>query len=162
MKRVVSILMLLLLLATTGCAVNNGAETPVSPPDLKNATYAVLVGTIGEKYVEEHIPEAVKIPLDSISHALMAQLSGKADYIVSEYTNCLNIVRANSGKLAILPDGLTSEGCAVAVNKSETELLEEIDRMLTQFRTDGILDCIIKKKNTRGRLGLCTRGYSGA
>lgn len=112
-------------------------------PDRESATYAVFVGSIGEKIVEDVYPNAVKLPFDSISDAVMALKSGKADYVITAYTTCLNYVHAYPDELMVLPDKLTDEGCAIAVNKGETALLQDIDRVLEQFRADGTLERVI-------------------
>lgn len=131
----------LVILLCCGCA----QEQPQAgtPPDVQTATFAVLIGTTSEKYVDDNYPNAKKLPLDSVNDAVYALISDEADYFVTAYTNCVNLVRENPDKLHIMPQRLTGEASAIAVNKSEKELLANIDRVLKQFRQDGTLDKII-------------------
>lgn len=112
-------------------------------PNQETAKYAILVGSTSEKLVEERFPNATLLPFDSLSDAVLGLLTGKADYVVSAYSNCLNFIRSNPGKLTILPGQLSPESVAIVINKSETQLTEDITRIIEKYKADGTLDRLI-------------------
>ena len=142
MKRILTILLGICLLASLAAGCAKGGE-PATLPDPAGAKIAVLVGTTSEAYAEANYPKADRLPFESLSDAVAALLAGKADYVVSAYTNCLNYARANAGKLTVLPEKLTSEGSSIAINKDEKALSADITRVVTAFLADGTMEKLI-------------------
>lgn len=121
------------------CTQKNTKATPTP----ESANIAVLVGTTSEVIVDTKFPNATKLPFDPLNDAVVALLAGKADYVVSSYTNCKTFCRANSDELTILSDELAFEESSIAINKDSTQLLQDINRVLAQFEKDGTLATII-------------------
>ncbi len=137
----------LCMLCLWGLMVSGCAQKDVNTegmPDPATSSIAVMVGSTGDKIVDTQFPEADKQPFDSVNDAVLALMSGRVDYVITAYTTCLNYSRENPGELVILPEELYSEPAAIAINKDETELRDDIDRVMKQFQKDGTLDRIIE------------------
>ena len=76
--------------------------------------------------------------------AILALNNGNVDAVVIDNQPALALVEANEG-LIILETPYTEEEYAMAVNKDNTELLNEINRVLAEMEADGTIDAIIEK-----------------
>ena len=92
-------------------------------------------GGVGEDRVERY---------NNGADAILALNNGNVDAVVIDNQPALALVEANEG-LIILETPYTEEEYAMAVNKDNTELLNEINRVLAEMEADGTIDAIIEK-----------------
>ena len=134
-----------------------------NPNGLKNYDIKVGVqqGTTGDLYCSDDIAkwgfntydgEGVQ-KIDRVTRfktgaeAVEALKKGSGDIVVIDNEPAKSFVKANEGEVKIL-DGdneYTIEDYAICVSKDNTQLLKDIDEVLTALKADGTIDKIIAK-----------------
>ncbi len=76
--------------------------------------------------------------------AVQALISDKVGCVIIDNEPAKSFVEANEG-LKILETTYVEEDYAIAINKEDTELLEEVNKILGELKADGTLDQIINK-----------------
>ena len=76
--------------------------------------------------------------------AVQALVSGKVDCVIIDKEPAKSFVQANEG-LKILDTEYTNEDYAIAINKSNTDLLDKINKALDELKKDGTVDRIVNK-----------------
>ena len=112
--------------------------------NLPTATVGAMTGTTGEKYIREHYPKATVQCYDDIMDAIAALQAHKLDYVITAYTTALKVSNKNDD-LLVLPKEYTDEYAAIAFNKKDEVLLNQVNQVLVQFKKDGTLDTIIHR-----------------
>jgi polar amino acid transport system substrate-binding protein len=134
-------ILLLALAALSGCGSGAGSDQKTDVP-VETAKIGAMTGTVGEIFVETNYPQAKLSRYDGIPDAAMALQAGKLDYVITAYSTALNFVQHNAD-LELVPGRLTDEGVAIAIGKTDEELLRDISGVLEKFRGDGTLDAVI-------------------
>lgn len=116
----------------------------LSDKDLSVSRVGAMTGTTGEMHIQEFYPDAKISSFDDIMDAVAALKSGKVDYVITAYTTALRVARSNPS-LQVLPEEYVQEPAVIGIQKSKTELLKSINRVLGQFKKDGTLDEIIQR-----------------
>ncbi len=116
--------------------------------DLVNNVGAYLIGvqlaTTGDLYATEDFgPENVEKYAKG-ADAVLALTSGKIDCVIIDNEPAKAFVEANAG-LTILPTNYTSEDYAIATNKDNSALTEQIDQILQELIADGTVQQILDK-----------------
>ncbi len=104
----------------------------------------VQQGTTGDLYMSDDIGDDRIDRYNNGADAILALNNGNVDAVVIDNQPALALVEANEG-LIILETPYTEEEYAMAVNKDNTELLNEINRVLAEMEADGTIDAIIEK-----------------
>lgn len=112
--------------------------------DIANSAVGAMTGTTGEMYIREHYPKATIQCYDDIMDAVAALQSHKLQYVITAYTTALKVANKNPD-LYLLPKEFTDEYAAIALNKKNPELLNQVNNVLEKFKKDGTLDQIIKR-----------------
>ncbi len=110
--------------------------------DLKGKRIGVQHGTTGDLYVTRNIREPERFPNGSL--AVAALDAGKLDAVVLDGEPSKVHVALHEN-LVILDEPLTTEEYAIAVNKKNTALLEEINAVIDELRENGGLEKIKAK-----------------
>lgn len=76
--------------------------------------------------------------------AVQALITGKVSCVIIDNEPAKSFVKANTG-LKILSTEYVQEDYAIAVNKSNTELLEELNKILSELTADGTVQKIVDK-----------------
>lgn len=129
--------------AGIGAAVPKDSKVS-QPADLKGKTIGVQIGTSGERFVREHIPDAKSVKTyDTIIFALKDLENHRVDAVV----NPLPAIRYNlRGVRGIKTTGVwASSFVGIAARKDDKELLAEIDKQLALMKKDGFLATLDKK-----------------
>lgn len=82
--------------------------------------------------------------------AVQALIKGTVTCVIIDSEPAKNFVQANPGT-KILETEYTNEDYAICVNKTNTELLEKINKALAELKEDGTLDQIIAKYIPAGK-----------
>ncbi len=117
--------------------VNDGSNIAVSK-------VGAMTGTTGEMYIRSHYPKAEVQCFDDIMDAVASLQAHKLDYVITAYTTALKVSNKNED-LVVLPKEYTDEYAAIAFPKNNTELLAQVNEVLTEFTKDGTLDQIISR-----------------
>ena len=109
--------------------------------DLSNAIVGVQQGTSGEDWVKENAPDAELAPFTGITEVMAALRTGKVTAAVYDQPVAENLV-ANEFKddAKVLDIIATGEQYGIAINKDNTKLVEDINKVLAEMESDGTLD----------------------
>ena len=118
--------------------------------DVKGITIAVQQGTIGNDLADEIAGEHEGTTVTRFTKyvdAITALKQMKADAVIMDNAPAEYFLSLNDD-LMILPEELTTEEYAIAINLDNTNLLEAVNSALAQMRLDGTLAEIILKYQT--------------
>ena len=121
-----------------------------SPADITTSSkIGVQQDTTGDLYASDTPEkggwgEAAVTRYKSGADAVQALQTGKLDCVIIDKEPAKSFVAANSG-LKILDTEYTNEDYAIAVGKSNTDLLEKINKALDELKKDGTIDKIVSK-----------------
>lgn len=121
-----------------------------SRTDLNGKTVGVQQGTTGDTYcTDEDGKNDVKVGMvkryNKGADAISDLISGRIDAVVIDDFPATKFVEKNSDKIEKLSDALTQEQYAIAVQKGNTALLDQINAVLKDLKSSGELDQIIDK-----------------
>ncbi len=111
-----------------------------SVDDLKNCTIGVQHGTTGDTYVTDNIKDPERF--DNGALAVAALSAGKIQAVVCDREPA-EIFVSQQKNLKLLPEPLTYEEYAFAINKKNHELLEAVNAELIKMKESGQLEDII-------------------
>ncbi len=104
----------------------------------------VLLGSFGYQYAKANITSADIERFNNRRDILEALITDKIDAALIDLKSAEEFVRTSSDA-EILPERLTNESCAIAVNKENEKLLKEINAVLDEMNGNGEMDKIIAK-----------------
>ncbi|WP_192255779.1 transporter substrate-binding domain-containing protein [Mesorhizobium caraganae] len=131
-----------------------GATFDFTPEGLAGKTIAVQTGTPMDAYVTNHIPQAQIKRYDSGSAPFLELSSGRADLVLGYQAQIAHgILNGDSGMgFELVGPQLTGkdakefgEGVAIAINKKNTKLVEDVNKGLAVIRKDGTLNALMVK-----------------
>ena len=114
--------------------------------DLNNKKVVVILGTTGEKNIEQFVPNALIQGYENHTDALDAFKNDSYDAITTDDSLLQGFIIDNSDYI-ILPERLTKEPYGIAFKKSKhsNSLKKIIDEILNEIKYDGTLDNIKEK-----------------
>lgn len=123
---------------TTG---NSGTETvstseehTVSPDTARYGINSVVT----QDYINENYPNASTYLFNSAADSLLALESDKVDYVMtSRYT--AGYMMKSDDSIMVADDSVADEACYIAVSKNNTDLIDKIDTVLAELKSDGTL-----------------------
>lgn len=114
-------------------------STIAKATDMADKKIVVIQGYTGESCVKDmgYAYEAFK----KGSEAIMELVNGKCDVVVIDSATAQKYVGDNEGlKIVEDAEAFSSEEYGIAVNKENTELLEQINEVLTKMKADGTIN----------------------
>ena len=114
-----------------------------SPDDLVGKKIGVQLGTTGAQYAGD-IEDSTVEQYNKGFEAVQALLQDKIDAVIIDREPAKVFVSQNEG-LIILDEEFTVEDYAIAISKSNTELLEKVNTSLASLKSSGKLQEIIDK-----------------
>lgn len=104
------------------------------------------VGTTAMHFVRRNMTRANIARFSTVARAMAALDDGEIDAVVHDAPSIQwHAARDFDGRLAVVPGLMTREAIAWAVNKEDHRLLEDVNRLLAQWRHNGTLDAIIAR-----------------
>lgn len=140
-KFLISVTMCLLMLSFAGC---KGKSDITSLEQLSGKVFAVPSGTVADKLVLSKFPNAKFQYFNSVLDCAMAVKAGKADAAAYDEPILKNLAAKNSG-LTVLPDMITVDNYAVAVDINNKELKAAIDGVLAELKQSGDYDKMMER-----------------
>lgn len=131
-----------------------GANLVITPEGLKGKTIAVQTGTPMDAYITKYFPGSTIKRYSGGSEPYLELAAGRADVHLSYEAQVLHsFLRKDGGQnFELVGPRLTGkdapefgEGVAIAINKSNTQLLERINEGLRAVRDSGQLDALDAK-----------------
>lgn len=111
--------------------------------DLNGKTVSCQEGTTGEQYLRDH--EYTIQSYKTGAEAVSALTSGKVDAVVIDNAVALSLSAKQDGATKVLDEALTEESYAIALQKGNDELTNEINKALAELEADGTLAKIFDK-----------------
>ncbi|HHX75007.1 MAG TPA: transporter substrate-binding domain-containing protein [Firmicutes bacterium] len=138
-------------------------EAPVEKVDDLNRPGMVLAvkkGTTGHSYAEENLTQATINALASENACVTEVIQGKAHAFIYDQLTIYRQWQANQETTkAILIPFQDSEKWAMAVQKGNTELLEQINAFLAKYRAEGGFDKLTEKYLAEEKATFDTLGF---
>lgn len=122
-------------------------DSPIaSKDDLEGKIIGVQSGTTGDTYCTDDYGQDFVKQFASGSLAVAALLKDQVDCVIIDNEPAKNYVAANEGlKIIELDAEYAEEEYAIAIAKGNDELLEDINKALSELKADGTIDKIISK-----------------
>jgi polar amino acid transport system substrate-binding protein len=137
----VCVLSVSMLLSLSGCS-KKAEITNLS--QLSEKVFAVPTGTVADKLVLSKFPKAKFQYFNTVLDSTMAVKAGKADAAAYDEPILQNIA-AKTGGLVVLPDMITVDNYAMAVNLNHTELKTAIDSVISELKASGVYDAMKRR-----------------
>jgi polar amino acid transport system substrate-binding protein len=112
--------------------------------DAETARIGVMTSSTGEAITTARFPKAQVKSFDDIMDAVAAMSSGQLDAIVTAYPAALQVTKKNPA-LGLLPEPLAYEDTAIAVKKANDELLADLNRIISELKSDGTLESMKRR-----------------
>lgn len=123
--------------ATQALLVPEGSEI-TSGDDLAGRRVAVQVGTTGEIYAQENLPDATLVQYEDLALLLTAVESGQVDAGIND--NGVLLDYAADNPVEVVDEFDTGEQYGIGVRTGNTALLDQVDATLERIREDGTYD----------------------
>lgn len=101
-------------------------------------------GTTGNIYCTDDYGDDHVIAYDNGITAVQALVNGQVDAVVIDNAPAQSLVAANPG-LTILDTEYAVEDYAIGISKNNTELLEAVNKALSELKADGTVQSIVDK-----------------
>lgn len=108
-----------------------------SPNDLFNQKIAVQLGSVADSYITENLPNVVIVREKKFLSAIQDLLDDKVDCVVMDEVPAKELINES---LLILPEALVIDHYGIIVNKGNTELLNQINEVITNLKESGKID----------------------
>lgn len=111
--------------------------------DLEGKTVGVQTGTTGDILASD-IKDVKPERYDKGMDAVQALSQGKVDAVIIDSEVAKKFVEETSG-LKVLDEAFADENYAIAIKKGNKELLDSVNKALSELKSDGTIDSIIAK-----------------
>lgn len=111
--------------------------------DLEGKTVSCQEGTTGEQYLLDNSYNVQSYKTGP--EAVAALVAGKVDAVVIDNAVAKALSAKQDGKTIVLDEPLTKESYAIAMKKGNDELTAEINKALSELKSDGTLAKIFEK-----------------
>ena len=111
--------------------------------DLATAKIGVQIGTTGETWVQENLPDANLNSFKTVMDAAMDLRNGAIDAIVIDELPAKAVVAKNPDLMILSSGSFSREEYAIAVKKGNPEMLEAINTAIRKARADGTYDKLL-------------------
>lgn len=112
---------------------------------LANGKIAVQAGTTGESQMLEDYPNATVIPLAKTNDCFAGLLTGDYDAVCTNAAVVNQMINATYSDATVVKTISTGEEYAIAINKDNTQLKEDINKALAELTADGTLADLLAK-----------------
>jgi len=113
-------------------------------PDLAGKKVIVIKGSTGSTYLEENVPTAEQIKIESNADAFRAFKDGRADALFHDAVLMTEFVKTNP-EYTIVGEQVAFAPMALGVRKNEPEMLAFVNGALEQMRLEDYFKTLIEK-----------------
>ncbi len=119
-------------------------EHVYNPADFAHKNIALLTGTIYDKTIETYMPTATPVYFNTMGDYIEALRTGKVDAIIDDEAVMKKFL-LHCPDLVMLKPLIATSTYGVAIAKDNPKLLQSFNDFLTQIKTDGTYDDMIKR-----------------
>jgi polar amino acid transport system substrate-binding protein len=130
-------------------AVRADDDRITSLSDLEGLVAGAQIGTTGAIEIENR-PGITLRPYDTVDLAYLDLINGQIDAVVADYPTAIEFVNSFGGRLKTVGDVFTDEFYGIAVCRTNTELVERLNRGLAAVQQDGVIQELEAKWLTGG------------
>lgn len=113
--------------------------------------FAVLAGSTSERFVEDVLPRARRVPVPDYDTAIAMVLDGKVDALFADFPICaLAMVRHPEANLSMLTAPLTAEPLGIALPPGDPLFVNLVQNYLNLLDDTGLLTQLKARWFTRG------------
>lgn len=112
--------------------------------DARHARIGVVTGSVAEGIAKARFPQADIRNFDDAMDAVGALKSGQLGGFVTAYPTAVQVCKKNPD-LGILPENLSADDTSVAIRKDNPELLNAVNRIVSELKSDGTLASMKKR-----------------
>lgn len=109
-----------------------------SVKDVESSVLGVMTGSTQEQQAQIKFPKAALKRFDENMDAISALQYGQVDAVLTDRPNSISVCKSNPD-IKELPELIHIESIAIAIDKSNTELLSKINSIIKGFKSDGTL-----------------------
>ncbi|NQX45906.1 transporter substrate-binding domain-containing protein [Paenibacillus tritici] len=113
-------------------------------PDLAGKTVIVIKGSTGSTYLDEHVPTAKQIKIESNADAFRALKDGRADAMFHDAVLMSEFVKTSTD-YTIIGDQVAFAPMALGVRKGEADMLNFVNGALEQMRKEDYFKTLIEE-----------------
>ena len=124
----------------TGLSILAGKDSPVKTArdlDLDGLRVAVRLGTTGEMWVKDHLPNAVVVRLDTDAACVLEVVNGTVDGWIYDQISIMNYHAQHKSQTIAILEPLREEVWAIGLRKGRDELKTKVNAALADFRSSG-------------------------
>lgn len=121
------------------------AGSGITVDSLDGLTIAVQEATTGDFYASDDIAAKEVLRFKSGIEAGSALASGKCDAVIIDKLPAEAIAANYGGALEVLPEALTEESYAIAIQKGQKDLLDAVNATLAKLIANGTIDELVVK-----------------
>jgi polar amino acid transport system substrate-binding protein len=107
------------------------------PSDLTNQKIAVQLGSVADSYITNELPNVTIVREKKFLAAIQDLMDNKVDCVVMDELPAKELINDN---LKILPEALVIDHYGMIVSKENTELLNQINEVITNLKESGKID----------------------
>lgn len=110
---------------------------------------AVQSGSTAEAFAKENFPKAELVPFKNATDCFAALQSGQASALVTNRSVAAQMVSSAYQNAQVVKQISTGEDYAIAVNKDNSKLKDDINKALKELTDDGTVDSLMSKYNIK-------------
>lgn len=120
-------------------------DSGITSDNLDGLTIAVQEATTGDFYATDDVAAKEVLRFKSGIEAGSALANGKCDAVIIDQLPAEAIAANSGGALEVLPEALTEESYAIAVQKGQEDLMKAVNESLQKLIDDGTIDELVVK-----------------
>jgi polar amino acid transport system substrate-binding protein len=125
---------------TTGLCLLTGSDSKIesiADLDQPNRTVVVKQGTTGASFAAQNVKQARVLVLEKENTCVLEVAQGKADAFIYDQMSTFTNARKNPGTTRPILRPFQQEQWAVGIRKGNTQLREQVNKFLADFRAKG-------------------------
>jgi polar amino acid transport system substrate-binding protein len=145
----------------TGIALLVNAKSPVKGvEDLKAPGRRVVVrlGTTGEQFAKEFLPDTPRVSLDSDTACVLEVTKGGVDAWIYDQLSLMNYHEQNPETTRMLLKPVREEFWAIGLRKGNDELRSKVNEFIVKFRADGGFNRLAEKHMAKEKAAMEAQG----
>ncbi|HWP50436.1 MAG TPA: ABC transporter permease subunit [Clostridia bacterium] len=121
----------------TGLLVQDTKTPQNNMASPETATYGIT-SVVAQDHLSKQYPKAKLTMYPSATDAMLALQNGKVDYVMTSRSTALYMIKQDNF-LDIHQDNVVNEACYIAIAQGRAGLKNQINAVLSRFKSDGVL-----------------------
>ena len=118
-----------------------------SKNDINGKTIGIELGSSQDSFVEKNFKNSKNIKYKNVATAILNLKANKVDIVIADNSNAISLLKGNKGCKIVKGISFEPTETAIAFNKNNIKLLNEVNSILKEIKKNGELDELKKKWN---------------